>query len=79
MTLCIIGYIHSEVTRFTEENSTLRNAPDWLNLTTSVSYSFTMVEENFEIRLSETPKNGSILPLFCHSHTFTMVEENIEI
>ena len=38
-----------------------------------------MVEENFEIRLSETRRNSSILLLFFHSHTFTMVEENFEI
>ncbi len=38
-----------------------------------------MVEENFEIRLSETSQNGSILLLFFHSHTMTMVEESFEI
>ncbi len=38
-----------------------------------------MVVENFEIRLSETPQNGSILLHFCHIHTFTMVEENFEM
>ena len=38
-----------------------------------------MVEENFEIRLSETPQIDSILLLFCHSDTFTMDEENFEI
>ncbi len=43
------------------------------------SHTFTMVEESFEIRISETPQNGSILLLFFHSHTFTMVDENFEI
>ncbi len=38
-----------------------------------------MVEEHFEIRLSEMPQNCSILPFFCHRHTFTMVEDNYEI
>ena len=38
-----------------------------------------MIEENFEIRLSETRRNRSILLLFFHSHTFTMVEESFEI
>ncbi len=39
---------------------------------------FTMVEENFEIELSETLQNGLIL-LIYGNHYFTMVEENFEI
>ena len=38
-----------------------------------------MVEENFEIWLSETPQNDLILLFFCRSHTFIMNEEKFEV
>ena len=39
---------------------------------------FTMVEENFEIRLSETLQIDTIL-LLADNHYFAIVEENIQI
>ncbi len=38
-----------------------------------------MVEENFEIWLSETPTMAQFYYFSCHSDTFTMVEEHFEI
>ncbi len=39
---------------------TLWNSPNWLNLTTTGNYYFTMVEENIQIRLSEMHQIGLI-------------------
>ena len=42
------------------------NTPEWLNVI-SFSTLFTMVEENFEIRPSETLQNDSIVLVLVHS------------